>query len=397
MPQRADWTWMVYMAGDNNLSQAGDDDLEQMRAVGSTSHLNVLTQFDNAGDQGTRRFLVGRNGESERLVDLGETDSGSPETLVDFVRWAKENHPAQRYALILWNHGGGWAPSEIEEIEREAPTRAASKLRRTFFRSSLERILAVPVNQRAICSDDGSGHSLDTAELGKALARIVTILGQPIDLLGMDACLMSNLEVAFEAAPHARVLVASEETEPARGWPYDTLLAALAETPSLAANELGARIVRAYVDSYAGDESASDVTQTALDLTKISDLTTPLDELASALTEEMAEAAVWLWSAQRHSASFGDGSLRDLTQLCRGLEAKGSARIQQAAAAMRAAMASGPGRAVLAECHRGPKVEECGGLSIYLPFGAEISQYYAEVAFAQKTKWPMLLKAYSHG
>ena len=29
------WTFMVYMAGDNNLSSAGEEDLREMRRVGS--------------------------------------------------------------------------------------------------------------------------------------------------------------------------------------------------------------------------------------------------------------------------------------------------------------------------------------------------------------------------
>lgn len=402
MKKNADWTWMVYMAGDNDLSSAGDADLEQMRAVGSSSRLNLLVEFDNAGEHGTRRIRVGKDGAGEVIEALGETDSGDPAVLLDFVRWARESYPAERYALVLWNHGGGWEPAEIERIARsvrspdfsprEAPIRAASKLRRTFFRPSLGRILAATPSQRAICSDDGSGHSLDTVELGKALAGIVEALGQPIDLLGMDACLMSNLEVAFEAAPHARVLVASEETEPADGWPYDTVLAPLAADPTLGAAELGAHIVSAYLDSYAGTE-AGDLTQTALDLAKITDLTGPLDELARALLAEMPEAATWMWETQKRAPRFWDGTLRDLGVLCRGLEQRGSVAVRAAAERLRAAMAPGTGRAVLAERHRGAKVAPCSGISIYLPFQISVSPYYSEIAFARNTQWPRLLEA----
>ena len=31
----------------------------------------------------------------------------NPETLTDFVRWSAENYPAKKYALVLWDHGGG--------------------------------------------------------------------------------------------------------------------------------------------------------------------------------------------------------------------------------------------------------------------------------------------------
>ena len=109
---------MVYMAGDNNLSTAGENDLEEMRRVGSSDAVNVLVEFDNAGARGTNRYLVRRNGVGERLEAMGETDSGDPRTIVDFIAWAAKEYPAERTALILWNHGGGWEPSEIDRIAR---------------------------------------------------------------------------------------------------------------------------------------------------------------------------------------------------------------------------------------------------------------------------------------
>ena len=53
MSPSAKWTFMVYMAGDNNLSSAGDVDLTEMRRVGSTADVNLLVEFDNAGNRGT--------------------------------------------------------------------------------------------------------------------------------------------------------------------------------------------------------------------------------------------------------------------------------------------------------------------------------------------------------
>ncbi len=35
-------------------------------------------------------------------------DMGNPQTLTDFVNWAKTFYPAQHYALIVWDHGAGW-------------------------------------------------------------------------------------------------------------------------------------------------------------------------------------------------------------------------------------------------------------------------------------------------
>jgi hypothetical protein len=39
------WTFMVYMAGDNNLDPDGVRDLKEMKKVGSTNDVNVIVQY----------------------------------------------------------------------------------------------------------------------------------------------------------------------------------------------------------------------------------------------------------------------------------------------------------------------------------------------------------------
>ena len=41
-----------------------------------------------------------------------------------------------------------------------------------------------------------------------------------IDIIGFDACFMSSFEVAHALRPYARYMLASEETEPNKGWDY---------------------------------------------------------------------------------------------------------------------------------------------------------------------------------
>jgi hypothetical protein len=403
------WTFMIFMAGDNNLSSAGDKDLSEMRAVGSTADVNIVTEFDNEGDRGTNRYLVQRSGANEQKVSLGETDSGDPKALMDFVGWAAQNYPADRYALVLWNHGGGWEPSEMDRIARsvgsrdynmrEASERSATPIGKLFFRSSLEKIFKRRTpKERAICSDDGSGHSLDTVELGKALAQIRKMLGQPLDILGMDACLMSNLEVAYQAQRYAKYIVASEESEPNDGWPYDQVLKKLVEVPTLATAELAAHIVQAYVKSYKERNYTGAVTQAAVDLSKVKLLTHPLDQLADCLIKTMPKASREIWNAQKNSARFWHNTLWDISQFCEELE-KGTASkdVRRAAQDVRLALKPGAGSFVLAESHAGPGVERSGGISIYLlPPLNDVSEYYKDLKFAKAHRWLSMLQAY-HG
>jgi hypothetical protein len=405
MEPKAKWTFMVYMAGDNSLSDAGDTDLAEMRQVGSTADVNVIVQFDNAGEEGTRRFRVLNTG-SDLLQSLGKTDSGSPDVLLDFIKWAAGSYSADRYALILWNHGGGWEPSEMDRLARqvgardysgrEAAMRSGSRLRKAFFSTTLKKIFTLSsAHERAICSDDGSGHSLDTVELGTVLDQTVKALGQPLDLLGMDACLMSNLEVAYQARPYVSYIVASEESEPNEGWPYDTVLQKLVANPAVPTAELATHIVDAYIQFYVGRGISDPVTQTALDLSRLDSLMTPLDTFANALMAKLPRIKIKIVNAEEGTAFFFDYTLADIANFCEEM-AKRTARtpVRKAANDVGTALQRGPGHFVLAESHRGASVARCGGVSIYLPGRIGISPYYADLAFVKdQHRWLAFLQA----
>jgi hypothetical protein len=410
MAGKAKWTFMVYMAGDNNLSAAGDKDLGEMRQVGSTPEVNIIVQFDNAGERGTHRIRALSGGQNDVVMSLGETDSGDPKTLEAFIEWTAKTYPAERYALVLWSHGSAWEPSEIEKIARsvnspnfnqmEATKRSVSPTGKVMFRSSLERIYQLPTSgARAICVDDGSGHSLDTLELEKVLAKAKKVLGQEIDLLGMDACLMSNLEVAYQVRPYVKYLVASEESEPNDGWPYERVLQHLVNNPDLPTAQAAEHVVRDYIQSYLDRGYKKAITQTALDLERMDDLIAPLDGLAVALTAmDRPQMRKSLWDALYTTTSFWGGTLMDIPHMCKELEKQPvSEAVRQACAQVRAALAQGSGRFVIAEGHNGKTIANCGGVSIYLPMLKDMSRFYPELAFASKHPWLKVVQKYQIG
>ena len=406
MNMQPKWTFMVYLAGDNNLSTAGENDMQEMAAVGSTAEVNIVAEFDRIGDEAhTKRYYV-KEGELQEVADLGETDCGDPNVLLDYITWTKENYPADRYALILWNHGGGWDKSSIDTISQEVQTknwgraegaeRSSSSMGRAFFRTTLKTVMSLETaDERAICSDDGSGHSLDTVELGKVLAEAKKRLGQKIDLMGMDACLMANLEVAYQARDYVNYIVASEENEPNDGWPYTEVLKELVDDPDMATADFGAHIVDAYIKSYA--HTGFTVTQSAVDLSKVEDLAGALDELADAVIAHWPAAKFEIWDATcPPAAKFWYNTLWDLTHFCERLEA-GTADADVKAAAKKVLETLEPGNFVVAEGHRGGKVERCGGVTVYLKGPpSDLSRYYAELDFAANHRWWTLLKTY-HG
>ena len=157
---QAKWTFMVYMAGDNNLDGAALRDIEEMARAGSTKEVYILVQLDRIEDNLTRRFRITQGGgfKTDCLESFGDTNTGDPQILYDFVKWAADNHPADRYALILWNHGSGW----WEDARSRAAGPAAKKPRRQLFRH------AFPQEHRSICYDD---NYIDLACFAKSLRK----------------------------------------------------------------------------------------------------------------------------------------------------------------------------------------------------------------------------------
>lgn len=266
-----DWTFMVYMAADNNLEPYAIDDFLEMAQVGSDANINIIVQFDRRagysseyGDwTSTKRFRVTRNmtpTAANQISDLGEINMGNPNNLVNFVNWAKQNYPATNYALILWDHGDGWRKAQ------EAMNSG----------KSLEELIRAtrPDVFRSVCGDDtNNGDYLHMLEIKNAMNTF-----NGVDLIGFDACLMGMVEVAYMVKDDADVMVGSEENEPGNGWPYHTLLADLAANPNMTPAQLGTAICNRYIVA-----SANNSTQSCIDLTQVDALETSLDAFSTTM------------------------------------------------------------------------------------------------------------------
>ena len=392
MGQDAKWTFMVYMAGDNDLAAAGERDLAEIRSIGSSVDVNVVVEFDRKGGTGTERRLVRKGGVEEAGTALGETDSGDPAALAAYAAWAIREHPAERYALVLWSHGSGWDQSETDA----GAASGGHGRSRPFFTPSANTLLNTRPHKRAILFDDGSGHSLDTLELGRVLKRVARSRGHPLEILGMDACLMSSIEVAYQAKDHVRYLVASEGVEPDTGWPYAELLKRLSEGPQQPTDGLVNSIVAAYVQSCRGGGTPIPATLSALNLVRIGQVTHALGQLADALTDTLPHAAAEIFAAQKSSKRFYHDTLWDISDFCLKLEqATASRAVRTAARQVRSALRPGPDRFVVAHDRAGSEFEPCGGVSIFLPpFGTAISKHYSRLDFAREHQWLRMLRAY---
>jgi Clostripain family len=404
----AKWTFMVYMAGFNNLSDFATKDLREMRKVGSSDDVKLAVFVKRQNGRGAQHLIVAKRPADDVRKNLGNADSGNPQTMLDFIRWAKQKAPAERYALVVWNHGSGWQPDDLEDLyeqvrgsrdaavtPRELALRSSQKIARSVFGTSVQQVLTLDDRElRGIASDDGTGHSLDTIELDRVLAKGREAIGKPFDLLGMDACLMSTLEVAYQARANVRGVVGSEELEPGDGWPYTAILKDLAARPDMDGARLGGVVVRRYIQSYANRRRMWPVTQCAIATEGVKPFSTALDELAGALTKHMRQSGVrHVQAAHLRTAGFL-GDLFDLRDFAMELRRRRvGTEVKQAAAKLVDSLA--PNGYVLAEGHRGESVKQCGGVTAYMPYpGLGISPYYKDLRFAKQHRWDNFLRNY---
>ena len=359
-PARASWTLMVYMAADNDLERFALEDLAEMERVALPGSVNLVALVDRspwyvAGPNDftdTRIGPVRPDGDprtvGEALVSIGERNTGDPATLTEFLDWARATFPAERYGLVLWNHGGG-----LEGVAWDQSSR---------------------------------GDRLTLGELRTAIER--SSIGV-LDLLGFDACLMAMAEVASEMRDLARVMVASQDLEPGRGWAYDRWLPTLVADPAVDSARLGQAIVSSYAAAYPG---AKDITLSALDLAAMPRLEAALAGFVEAVERfaEPDELAAIARAALDARAFPRDASYpyRDLDGFLRAVEKRvEDPAIDAAARGARAAL-----REVVIACDG--TVPGARGLSVHLPGpqGWGWPGYEpGALAFLERTGWDGLL------
>lgn len=418
--KKKSWTVLVYLAGDNNLDSAGVTDLEEMKKVGSTAALNVVAQFDRAAaGRQTRRYCITKGGklDDDVVASLGETNTGDPKVLIDFVQWGLQNYPAHRYLLVVWNHGGGWDDTDVYRLARgrvgasitrrgkvveRAPEGdgvsvslrrlrviSSRKFRRSLFRTTVE----AAVRTRAIAYDDNAQDFLDNLELKRALAAAKKTIGRNLDVLGLDACLMSMAEVGYENRGTADFTVGSEEVEPGDGWPYDTILSDLARKPQMTARDLASTIVKRYLASYPAN---SGVTQSACDLAQSTALREAVSGLGETLRSSLPDAITraGLIQTRAQVQSYETRDYVDLRDLCELLLANCAGH--RAITAQARTVLTVIKKYVIATGAKGATVANSHGVSIHFPNDPQqpLSPLYLKLDWAKDSKWDEFLTAW---
>ena len=277
-------TVMVYMIGTDLESQNGmaTKDIYEMLYGNTSDNINIVLQTGGCRRWNNNLFS---NSEVERwainsqsflrLKNPGKVSMTNPNTLTDFIKYSADNFPANRYFLILWDHGGG--------------------------------------------SEAGFGYDENYPKSGSLspnlIGRAISESGIKFDMVGFDACLMANLETALAIEPYADYMVASEETEPGTGWYYTNWIEMLEKNTSTPTITLGKQIIDDYVSTQ--KSTNAEITESIIDLGELAySIKEPFKKFSDSINTKLdAEEYKTVATARSNTKEFSKQSRLDQIDL----------------------------------------------------------------------------------
>jgi len=279
--QVKDWNFIVYLVSNNDLEPFAVKNINEMISVGSNDNVNILIQVDSHGKNEACRYLI--NKDAPVLLDVQsnnyQSTSGTQENLYRFVEWAITNFPAHHNALILWDHGSGIEdPHVFGKLSISYPHDIFILNKKTGF-IELNRKL---VDSKGIGFNEVFQTYLTNYDLYSCMHRVYNNLlnRKKLDILGMDACFMSMVEIGSQVKDFVSIMIGSQEVEPATGWKYDLILDSF-KTQTFTPKDLSKHIVTSYKNTY--QNTYIGYTLSAIDLENHVKLEANINEIAEAL------------------------------------------------------------------------------------------------------------------
>jgi hypothetical protein len=309
-----EWLVVIYMAADNDLSPYSYRDVIEMEEVGSSVGVDVVVFLDTAEDDGLRYYHIGKRDKSwdyapllkdyqvkhpdetnldelekdfltqngpqligtEPAVTLPEGNSGDVKTAGAFLEWAFTEYPSRHVLLLGWSHGEGFdaGPNKTPLSHPDGKTGGFA-----FDFTSREK--GEPNSHMAV------------TEMVSGLRGLLkkNRHGEPLDIVGSDACLNQEVEFGYEWEGVAEYGFGSSSIVQKKGFNYRTLLRWIEAHPSFTAAALAKQIpllYRASVSPHSGSVFRSyldpSATMASWTLSELKPLALALDELGARLT-----------------------------------------------------------------------------------------------------------------
>ena len=263
--EQSSWTIMVYMIGsdlesgfnfyDNSLNGNASTDLEEMMKGHKSENVHVVVETGGTKNWKLKNIQPGinqrweiNNSKMNLIESLERKNMSDQETLYSFTSWAIDTYPADKYALIFWNHGGG-----------------------SLYGFGLDEYYP----------ED----SLTLDEMNSALERVTHEHNALFEVVGFDACLMATLETAAILEPYTNYLIASEETEPDSGWDYERILSQLEDGEAYNGKSFGEIVVSGFFDASIDENKDGLLTLSVIDLKVIPTVIQRMNKLFDSVIE----------------------------------------------------------------------------------------------------------------
>ena len=322
-------TLMVYMCGtdlESSYSMATKD-LQEMASASISDKLNIIIytggckkwQISNISTTKNQVWKL-TNGSLTKLAEENARSMVQPSTLSDFIKFCASNYPADRYEIILWDHGGGSITGYGYDEKYPNGSMSLEGLKKAFT--------------------DG---------------------GVKFDFIGFDACLMATTETALTMAEFGDYMIASEESEPGIGWYYTNWVNQLSKNTSVSTLELGKTIVDDFVTVCGQQCRGQKATLSVVDLAEAANtIPAALKNFATSTSNLIKNKNYAQVSNARSGAREFAVSSRidqvDLVDLCNGMNTTEAAALAKAI------------RGAVKYNNTSSDMTNAYGLSIYFPY-----------------------------
>ena len=263
--EQKDWTVLVYLCG-TDLETTGamaTINLVEIAETIPSDNVNVVIETGGtrkwqaeeylglkiATDK-LQRWTFGMEGyqmvDEQPLANMADY-----RTLTDFVQWGAENYPAEKYLLVMWDHGGG-------------------------------------SNEGLILDELHNSSIMSLQDFGKGLANA----NVQMEAILLDTCLMASLETAQAVQPYANYLIASEETVPGQGTDYQKWLQYLYDYPYVDGRQFGKIVCDAVQQKYAELNSEyfyKTLTYSTIDLKKLDPVVAAFENMFAEVGKLLAD------------------------------------------------------------------------------------------------------------
>jgi hypothetical protein len=349
------WTSLYYIDVDTanplwniifNLDVLERDFIDE---IASAENLNILVLQDTIRGPAVLYYIDEHHNKSI-LEELGEMNMGDPQTLIDFINYAKEDYPSDRYQLCFSGHANAWY---------------------------------------GVCPDDTSrGDILTPHELKQAFMET-----SGVDLLCfIGCCKMGSLEVMYELKDYCDVYIASEDDGYGPHWygMIDDMCECMNTNPDFSTIQIGKQIVEFIHDNP--NEYKNELTISAIRTDKINSIFETFKDLCSYLYNNDETLYQTVKSARNLTKDFNfiqDSYLLDFYDFINNYQAiETNSTILQFLNSIKLNLSD----TIIAKYH-GKNQNDSQGLSIFYSTNDMISKYgNYNLDFTEDSYWDELLE-----